>query len=441
MSTPLSTPSELWKKWEGRLIAGKFPLQRWLGGSDHSLVFLTERSGTKPQKAAVKLIPTENLNSDAQLHRWEEAAKFSHAHLIRLFEFGHCQIDDTPLLYVVMDYADENLAEIIPLRPLSPNEVSEMLRPAAEALASLHQAGFVHGNLKPSNVMAVDNQLKLSSDGLHKSGQRADSGVPRAYDAPELTGAGFAPACDIWSLGMTLISVLTQNEPKNGIDPRQVVVPETIPQPLRGIIQQCLQVDNGTRLTASDIARRLSIRPSHTEPATGRAGQDFPKRRIILPFFVVALILLVWIGSKFMVHHEPATPASETPPVSSQPGDVSHAQSSAPFSTKQLSGQGAGRGSVLQQVMPDVSRNALNTITGRLKVGVQVAVDASGNVSAAKLVSPGPSKYFAARALAAARQWTFIPPQVNGQATPSEWLLRFQFERSGTQVSPAQIKP
>jgi len=96
---------------------------------------------------------------------------------------------------------------------------------------------------------------------------------------------------------------------------------------------------------------------------------------------------------------------------------------------------------VLQQVQPDVSRNALNTITGRLKVSVQVAVDASGNVSQAKFVSHGPSQYFANRAMAAAQRWKFNPPQVNGRAVASEWLLRFQFARTSIQVFPAEVKP
>jgi len=76
-----------------------------------------------------------------------------------------------------------------------------------------------------------------------------------------------------------------------------------------------------------------------------------------------------------------------------------------------------------------------------VKVSVQVSVDTSGNVSQATLSSPGPSKYFANQALTAARRWTFQPPQVAGQASPSEWILRFQFGRTSTQVFPAKIRP
>ena len=49
------------KNWEGRVIDGKFPLLQWLGGSEDSAVFLTERRGSGPQKAAIKLIPSGSL--------------------------------------------------------------------------------------------------------------------------------------------------------------------------------------------------------------------------------------------------------------------------------------------------------------------------------------------------------------------------------------------
>jgi TonB family protein len=96
---------------------------------------------------------------------------------------------------------------------------------------------------------------------------------------------------------------------------------------------------------------------------------------------------------------------------------------------------------VLQQVSPDVSGSALRTIQGKVKVRVKVTVDSSGKVVVAKLDSRGPSKYFAERALEAARQWTFKPPQVGGQGVRSEWILKFEFARSGASVHPAQTSP
>src|SRR5579872_1914407 len=78
------------KKWEGRVVDGKFTLRQWLGGSDHSAVFLTERSGK--EKAAIKLVAASdhsatNHGDENRLSRWAVTARISHPNLIRLFEF------------------------------------------------------------------------------------------------------------------------------------------------------------------------------------------------------------------------------------------------------------------------------------------------------------------------------------------------------------------
>src|SRR5216684_4657394 len=304
----MSTPTAVWKRWEGRVIDGKFPLRQWLGGSDHSAVFLTERSGGS-QKAAIKLVPAqdgsqEHFDATAHLSRWAGAARLSRPHLIRLFEYGRYQIDDTRLLYVVMEYAEENLAEILPQRPLSTDEASEMLRPTAEALASLHQAGFVHGRIKPSNIMAAGDRLKISADGLCKIGERDDARPLGAYDAPEVATTGPSTAADVWSLGMTLVAVLTQKEAqvksgKQGL----VAVPEAIPQPLREIARRCLEADpqqrcpldeilSKTRSPASQDKRAASARVAEAHTQRG------PKRWILVPMVIVALFLVALIGIK-----------------------------------------------------------------------------------------------------------------------------------------------
>jgi outer membrane biosynthesis protein TonB len=68
-------------------------------------------------------------------------------------------------------------------------------------------------------------------------------------------------------------------------------------------------------------------------------------------------------------------------------------------------------------------------------------VDSAGNVTDAAFQSPGPSKYFARLAMQAAPGWKFTPPQVNGRAVSSEWILRFAFGRAGTEVYQVQTRP
>src|SRR5579863_9346625 len=205
---------EVWKTWEGRSVVGRFPLRRWLGGSDHSAVFLTERAG-QPQKAAIKLIAAENsADADLQLARWRAAAQLSHPHLIRILEAGRSQIDGSSFLYVVMEHAEEDLAQILPVRPLEPAEVTDLLPPVLDALSYLHGKGFVHGRIKPSNVLAVGEQLKLSADQIVSADAPNSKRRRRdVYDAPETAAGIVSPAGDLWSVGATLVAALTQNVP------------------------------------------------------------------------------------------------------------------------------------------------------------------------------------------------------------------------------------
>jgi TonB family protein len=446
----MSAPTDNWKKWVGRTVEGKFPLRQWLGGSDHSAVFLTERSGGS-QRAAIKLIPAPSpsqgmLDETAQLSRWAGAARLSRPHLIRLFEWGRCQIGDTRLLYVVMEYAEENLAEIIPLRPLTAEEAAQMLRPAAEALDSLHQAGFVHGRIKPSNIMAVGDQLKISADTLRKNGESGEERAPSAWDAPEVATTEPSPAGDIWSLGMTLVAVLTQKEPKvTPGKPGAEAVPETIPQPFREITRKCLQGDPQLRGTASEILGQVPASAPQNQAAAGASVAESHRAKgreklWIVVGIAVVLFVAVLVGIKF-ANRPPLVSPAETRPATAHT-ETPAAQSPAPFSGNQKPApKGVVRGSVLQQVLPEISRSAQNTITGHIKISVRVDVDKSGNVSEARLVSAGPSKYFANHALEAAHRWKFNPPQVDGQPSASEWILRFQFARTNIQAFPAETKP
>jgi TonB family protein len=94
----------------------------------------------------------------------------------------------------------------------------------------------------------------------------------------------------------------------------------------------------------------------------------------------------------------------------------------------------AVKGTIARQVLPDVPKEASNTIRGTILVSVKVQVDASGNVTRTELVFPGPSRYFARLSVESARRWKFNPPVVAGHASQSEWLIRFYFTREATRA-------
>ncbi|MGH9745872.1 MAG: TonB family protein [Candidatus Acidiferrales bacterium] len=251
--------TDAWKQQEGQTIDGQFRLIQYLGGTEHSAVFLTE-FGDKRLRFAIKLIGADPAGADSQLARLRRAAKLSHPHLARIFQSGRAQVGNASVLYVVTEYAEEDLAQVLPDRALRPDEVREMLPQILEALHYLHSQGFVHARLKPSNVLAVNEQMKLSIDGVCAPGERGSPGEKAsAYDPPELAPTGPSIAGDAWSLGMTLVEVLTQRLPvwewTGHADPP---APRTLPAPFLEITRNCLRRDPAMRCTLREISENLN---------------------------------------------------------------------------------------------------------------------------------------------------------------------------------------
>ncbi|HEY2399418.1 MAG TPA: hypothetical protein VGI23_03635, partial [Steroidobacteraceae bacterium] len=115
--------AEVRNNWEGRTINEVFPLRRFLGSSNHSSVFLTESTVEGFLNAAIKLVPMDPERRQQQLWQWKTAATFSHPHLMRLLDSGQCELDGQAFLFVVMEYAEESLSQILPYRSLGPDEV------------------------------------------------------------------------------------------------------------------------------------------------------------------------------------------------------------------------------------------------------------------------------------------------------------------------------
>lgn len=259
--------TDAWKQQEGQTVGGHFRLIQYLGGTEHSAVFLTELAENR-QRVAIKLIGAEPSEADSQLSRLRRAAKLSHPHLLRIFETGRAQVGNADVLYVVTEYAEEDLAQILPDRALTPEEVREMLPFVLEALQYLHSQGLVHARLKPSNILAVNDQLKLSIDGVCSVNERGPSGEkPTAYDPPELAPTGPSPSGDVWSLGMTIVEVLTKRLPvwewTGHADPS---APRNLPAPFLEIARNCLRRDPSMRCTLREISENLDPQAASRAP-------------------------------------------------------------------------------------------------------------------------------------------------------------------------------
>jgi len=451
--------TEDWKQWEGQVVNGQFHLGPYLGGSDHSAVFLTELGEPGRKKAAIKLVAGDPESAELHLSQLMLAAKLSHPHLIQLFHVGRCQLGTVELLYVVMEYAEENLSQLLPHRPVTPTEARDILVPVLEALAYLHGKGFVHGHIKPENIMAIDDRIRISSDGLCRLDESSAGLWKRGlYDPPEAANKTISPAGDVWALGLTLIEAFTQRIPVwESTDQGEPVVPETLPAPFLDLVHHCLRRAPQQRWAVADIAMLLQpTSPLSQKQTTAKPKMAFAKWRYVVPTVAVGLALALMLAGPRLLNRRTKTQSRpEQRPVkteteqSSKPGDElqgSSGTSQLPTSprseggTKRPSG-GSVQGEILHQVLPDVPQSARDTIRGKVRVSVKVAVDPSGSIVGATLDSAGPSRYFGNLALQAARQWEFGAAKVDNRYIPSEWILRFEFERTATKVFPVQTAP
>jgi len=472
---------ENWQEWENRVFDERFHLLRLLGASDSGAVFLAEDEDQGRRRVSIKLVPAY-LDHDL-LPRWERAARVSHPRLIPILGTGWAKLEGTPVVYAVMQYAEENLGEILEQRPVDKEETAEVLRAVLEAIRYLHLRGLVHGHIKPANIMACGDVVKLSSDGIVVAETPQYPSWPcSVYHAPETKNGTLTPAFDLWGLGITLVAMLTQRSPRwEGPGGGAPLVPETLPQPFQDIARQCLEPDSRARGTAAEVLARLQ-QPAMVLPVASRPRPVWPTASLVRRRYATAvtavLALAMTLGWPKLRDHfrqlqavaaapSQPLPAPETPrtvkhritPLTaasvmtskskalqesapeawsalprSVTADAMAASPPAPSSTAAVPAKElVADQEVTERILPEVPQKALESIHGTLRVNVRVEVDRSGNVLEATVDTPGPSRYFIGLALQAARKWKFRPAA--GGLDTREGILQFDFRSSGATVA------
>jgi serine/threonine protein kinase len=266
--------SEAWNKWIGQVVDHKYQLRQFLGTTDHSVVFLAEFHAPELCQATIKFISADFGDKEQQLAAWKEAAQLTHPHLIRIYGAGACRIEEMDLLYVAMEHAEENLGQVLPHRALVDEETQEMLGSIVDVLAYLHDRDLVHGHVRPSNVLATGDLLKVSSDTIFPASQVREMRRERSpYDAPELPAAPYTRAADMWSLGVTLVEALTQQPavlPFNeNADP---IIPSAVRDPYLEIVQHTLRRNPRLRWDIGQLAEQLNPAAAEAKAVAAVAG-------------------------------------------------------------------------------------------------------------------------------------------------------------------------
>ncbi|KAM9020636.1 ribosomal protein S6 kinase alpha-3 isoform 4-T4 [Guaruba guarouba] len=190
--------------------------------------------------------------------------------------------DDGKYVYVVTELmkGGELLDKILRQKFFSEREASAVLFTITKTVEYLHAQGVVHRDLKPSNILYVDESgnpesIRICDFGFAKQ-LRAENGLLMTpcytanFVAPEvLKRQGYDAACDIWSLGVLLYTMLTGYTPfANGPDdtPEEILARigsgkfslsggywNTVSETAKDLVSKMLHVDPHQRLTAAQV--------------------------------------------------------------------------------------------------------------------------------------------------------------------------------------------
>lgn len=262
------------------LGAGRYRLEQRLGIGGTSLVYRAHDTRLD-RVVAVKLL-ADNLAADAQararfLREARAAARLDHPNVVRVHDAG--QDDERP--WLVMEYvAGPTLDEVVRREgPLDPEVVAGIAAEVASALACAHDAGILHRDVKPANLIrAGDGTIKIGDFGVAEA-----AGLPAltltgvvlgtpGYLAPERrAGEAASPAADLYGLGATLYTLLTG----------------ACPEPLAAAGTQAEEAAQPTAEADRGAQRAAGTEPAaERHPAAGRLRDQRPD----IPAALAALI-------------------------------------------------------------------------------------------------------------------------------------------------------
>lgn len=228
---------------------GRYRLERRLGAGGMASVWLAHDE-LLDRRVALKVISDALAADPGYLARFERearaAAALSHRNVVRVFDYG--VDDDRP--YLVLEYVrGPSLADWLAREPRPPLDSDMLARGLLDALAHIHEAGILHRDIKPGNVLlAPDRTPKVTDFGIAKTDDttaltRTGQVVGTLkYLAPEVTeGASATVASDLHSLGVLLRQVAGTRPPTHAgglIDALTAREPEHRPSSARAALSQ-----------------------------------------------------------------------------------------------------------------------------------------------------------------------------------------------------------
>ncbi|MET8876460.1 serine/threonine-protein kinase [Nocardia sp. NPDC004604] len=313
----------------GQVFAG-YSIVRPLGSGGMGAVYLAEDPAL-PRQVALKVL-AENLGAD---HRYRSifrreadlVCRLDHPNVVSVYNRGA----EGEVLWMAMQYVDgTDAGELMRKEPsgLAPNRAARIVCEAAKGLHHAHEQNLLHRDVKPSNILvaagAEGERVLVADFGLARTLEEAATvtetgwrACTPAFAAPEvLAGRAVDRRADIYSLGATLLALLTGSNPNGHAptpagtrtvrdNPQLTRVRPDIPPALDEVIARAMAADPWRRYqTCTEFARAVELAISDTERWPHRWGLSglvrAPRGRIavlggIAAALVAAVTTAVWL--------------------------------------------------------------------------------------------------------------------------------------------------
>jgi eukaryotic-like serine/threonine-protein kinase len=266
------------------------------------------------------------------------AARVSHPNIVAVYDVG----DEDGLPFIVMEYVDgETLSDLLRRRGrLEPGEAVALALQACAGLQTAHDAGLVHRDIKPQNLLLTpDGTLKIADFGIARSldGTRlTQAGTvlgTAAYLAPEqAAGERVTAVADVYALGAVLYELLTGRPPyvaetlpelflqlrQGAVAPVRELAPE-VPAALEDAVMSALARNRAYRPeSAATLAGALGGAPTVTRiehPSLPRRGRRWALAGAVGLAAVLVLVLVLTLSPRGGSNQPAArAPAAAGPP-------------------------------------------------------------------------------------------------------------------------------
>ena len=248
---------------------GRYQIRGVLGKGAMGLVY-DGHDATLNRRVAIKTIQTRDLDEATAQHyekRFQRevraVARLNHPHIVQVYDFG----TESDLAYIVMEYIEgKELKDYLDAKePFDLATIFRLMGELLDALHVAHEAGVIHRDVKPANVMLdAGKHAKLTDFGVARitEGDAAAADMTRAgamigtpsYMSPEqIQGQAIDRRTDIFSAGILFYQLLTGRKPFEGAGfPLAKKIVQDDPEPPSSLVQVPAAVD---RVLAKALAK------------------------------------------------------------------------------------------------------------------------------------------------------------------------------------------